>query len=69
MKHEYEFFAAHDRAWEPGWVVGTEEKVLSQDPDDPEILTRLVRWPPGFDTGPAGIITHEWVEEVYLLDG
>ena len=69
MKHEYEFCAAHDRAWEPGWVVGTEEKVLSQDPDDPEILTRLVRWPPGFDTSPAGIITHEWVEEVYLLDG
>jgi hypothetical protein len=49
MKDEYEFFAAHDRAWEPGSVVGTDEKVLSQDPDDPEILTRLVRWQPGFD--------------------
>jgi hypothetical protein len=54
MKDEYEFFAAHDRAWEPGSVVGTDEKVL---------------WQPGFDTAPAGVITHEWVEEVYLLDG
>jgi ChrR Cupin-like domain len=69
MKQEYEFFAAHDRAWKPGSVVGTDEKVLSRDPDDPEILTRLVRWQPGFDTSPAGVITHEWVEEVYLLDG
>ncbi|HUY59984.1 MAG TPA: cupin domain-containing protein [Solirubrobacteraceae bacterium] len=69
MKQEFEFFAAHDHVWEPGLVVGTEEKVLSRDPDDPEILTRLVRWQPGFDTNPAGVITHDWVEEVYILAG
>jgi len=69
MKQELEFFAVHDHAWEPGSVAGTEEKLLSRDPEDPEILTRLVRWQPGFDTSPAGVITHDWVEEVYLIDG
>jgi ChrR Cupin-like domain len=69
MKQEFEFFAAHDHAWAPGLVAGTEEKVLSRDPDDLEILTRLVRWQPGFDTSPAGVITHDWVEEVYILEG
>lgn len=69
MKQELEFFAAGDRTWEPGMVAGTEQKLLSSDPDDPEILTRLVRWQPGLDTSPAGVITHEWVEEVYILEG
>ena len=69
MKQQCEFFAASGRAWEPGPVAGTDEKVLARDPDDPEILTRLVRWPAGFDTSPAGVITHAWVEEVYLLEG
>lgn len=69
MKQELEFFSARDQAWEPGPVAGTEEKVLSRDPDDPEILTRLVRWAPGLDTSAAGVITHDWVEEVYLLEG
>ncbi|MBL1119753.1 cupin domain-containing protein [Streptomyces sp. 110] len=31
--------------------------------------TRLVRWEPGLDTSPSGVIRHEWVEEVYLLEG
>lgn len=69
MKQELEFIAAGDQVWAPGPVAGTEEKVLSRDPDDPEILTRLVRWQPGLDTSPAGVITHDWVEEVYILEG
>lgn len=69
MKRELEFIAACDQAWQPGPVAGTEEKVLSRDPDDPEILTRLVRWQSGLDTSQAGVITHEWVEEVYILEG
>ncbi|MFF2131484.1 hypothetical protein ACFVW1_40245 [Streptomyces olivochromogenes] len=35
----------------------------------PEVLTRLVRWEPGLDTSLSGVIRHEWVEEVYLLEG
>ena len=69
MKEELEFIAAESLRWQLGPVAGTEEKVLSRDPGDPEILTRLVRWQPGLDTTAAGVITHEWVEEVYLLDG
>jgi hypothetical protein len=33
------------------------------------ILTRLVRWDPGLDTTPAGVIRHDYLEEVYLLEG
>ncbi len=32
-------------------------------------MTRLARWAPGLDTSSAGVITHAYVEEVYLLDG
>jgi hypothetical protein len=69
MKQEFEFFAVGDHVWEQASGAGMQEKVLSRDPDDPEILTRLVRWQPGLDTSQAGVITHEWVEEVYILDG
>jgi hypothetical protein len=36
---------------------------------DPAVLARLVRWVPGLDTSGAGVITHDYVEEVYLLEG
>jgi hypothetical protein len=69
MKQEFEFFAPQDHPWDPGAVPGTDERVLSRDPDDPEILTRLIRWQPGFETTAGDVITHDWVEEVYILDG
>jgi len=68
MKDEHEFFPADVMAWRPGPQSGTQEKVLSRDQDDPDILTRLVRWEPGFHTS-ADVIRHEWAEEVYLLEG
>jgi ChrR-like protein with cupin domain len=69
MKEEFEFFAADTLPWRGAAQPGTEEKVLSRQADDPAILTRLVRWAPGLDTSAAGVITHDYVEEVYLLDG
>ncbi len=69
MKRQLEFFAADTMGWREAGPPGTEEKVLSQDADDPAVLTRLVRWEPGLDTSAAGVITHDYVEEVYLLDG
>jgi ChrR Cupin-like domain len=69
VKRQREFFAADAVAWQEAPQPGTEEKVLSQDADDPAVLTRLVRWRPGLDTSAAGVITHDYVEEVYLLDG
>ena len=67
MKQELEFFAAEELRWEPCWVDGMDDKVLSRDSDDPQILTRLVRWKAGLAV--PGVMTHDWVEEVYILDG
>lgn len=69
MKSEHEFFPADALPWSDGPQPGTAEKILSRDESDPDVLTRLVRWEPGLDTSAAGVIRHEWVEEVYLLQG
>ena len=69
MKRQLEFFAADAMAWREAQQPGTKEKVLSRDADDPAVLTRLVRWVPGLDTSGVGVITHDYVEEVYLLEG
>jgi hypothetical protein len=45
------------------------QRVLSYDPDDPNILTRILHWEPGYDSSEAGVITHNYLEEVHLLDG
>ncbi|RAG80342.1 cupin [Streptacidiphilus pinicola] len=68
MKAEHEFFDPDALPWCDGPQPKTAQKILSQDPADPEVLTRLLRWEPGFAT-PADVIRHEWVEEVYLLEG
>jgi hypothetical protein len=69
MKREREFFDADAMPWREARQSGTEEKVLSRDADDPAVLTRLVRWAPGLDTSEAGVIIHDYAEEVYLLEG
>jgi hypothetical protein len=69
MKRQSEFAATGAMAWQQAAAPGTEERVLAQDAGDPAVLTRLVRWAPGLDTSEAGVITHDYVEEVYLLDG
>ena len=65
MKEEHEFFAAGEVAW-VDTANGISERVLSRDPDG--TLTRLARWAPGTVSGPE-VIRHEYVEEVYLLEG
>jgi hypothetical protein len=64
VKDQREFFAT-DRL---PWMVadGIEQRVLSTAPDG--TLTRLARWPAGTTSG-AEVIRHEYVEEVYLLEG
>ncbi|GAA1681823.1 hypothetical protein GCM10009745_27560 [Kribbella yunnanensis] len=64
MKDEREFFATGDLAWMT--ADGIEQRVLSTAPDG--TLTRLARWPAGTTSG-SDVITHEYVEEVYLLEG
>jgi hypothetical protein len=65
VKEEKEFFATADLAWTSAGG-GITQKVLSEDADG--TLTRLARWAPGTTSG-AEIIRHEYVEEVYLLEG
>ncbi|MGW6604992.1 cupin domain-containing protein [Streptomyces sp. NPDC055036] len=70
MKDMHEFFNAADQPWED--VVGqpgVTERLLSAAPGDAGELTRLARWAPGLDTSEAGVIRHEYYEEVYLLAG
>ncbi|WP_328998592.1 cupin domain-containing protein [Kribbella sp. NBC_00709] len=65
MKEQKEFFATGSLDWTDAGG-GIAEKVLSADSDG--TLTRLARWAPGTTSG-ADVIRHEYVEEVYLLEG
>ena len=68
VKQEREFFDTADLAWTPApGIDGVMEKVLSRG--DGVLLTRLARWEPGLDTTDAGVIRHDYVEEVYLMEG
>ena len=68
MKQKKEFFDTTAMPWQPvDDSPGVSERVLSRSND--VILTRLARWDAGLDTTPAGIIRHEYFEEVYLLQG
>lgn len=61
-----EFFPVDATAWcETG--VGLEERVLSRRRHGD--LTRITRWRPGHDTSAAGVIRHDFYEQVYLLEG
>ena len=54
MKTENEFRAVSELDWAHGDTPAAWQRILSQDPDDPQILTRLVRWDPGYDSS-AGV--------------
>jgi anti-sigma factor ChrR (cupin superfamily) len=69
LKAQREFFGTDTIEWRPSGKPGVSERVLSADPDDPAVLTRLARWSPGLDTTPDGAIAHDYFEEVLLLEG
>lgn len=67
MKEEHEFFAVDQVPWQ----VDTQtvyERVLSRGEDE-RALTRITRWEPGTDTSAAGVIRHDYYEEVLIMDG
>ncbi|HZX04547.1 cupin domain-containing protein [Kribbella sp.] len=65
MKDEREFYPSSQVEWvDTGG--GISERVLSRGEDG--MLTRLARWAAGTTTR-DGVIRHEYVEEVYLLEG
>ena len=68
-KPELEFSDMARVAWTPvpGVARGLTEKILASD--SPGVATRLLRWEPGTDTTPNGTQTHDFWEEVYILEG
>jgi hypothetical protein len=66
VREQFEFFPVDEVAWRPA-APGVEERVLSRG--EGVVLTRITRWAAGLDTSAAGVITHDFHEEVYLLSG
>lgn len=69
-KPEQEFFPVDEVAWVPieGPVEGLSERILARD-DERGVATRMLRFAPGTDTSPNGVLTHDFWEEVYILEG
>ena len=69
-KPEFEFFPATDVNWTPipGKVSGLHERILAHDPGT-GVATRMLRFSPGTDTSANGTLTHDFWEEVYILEG
>ncbi len=69
-KPEREFFPAQQVEWTPvaGRVDGLWERILVRvDAEGP--ATRLLRFDAGTDTAANGVLTHDFWEEVYILEG
>jgi hypothetical protein len=69
-KPEFEFFSCEDVPWTkvtPG-VPGQTERVLAVDSGS-GTATRMLRFEPGADTSPLGVLIHDFWEEVYILSG
>lgn len=69
-KPEYEFFPIDRVGFRPcaGDVPELTERVLAADPDT-GVATRILQFEPGTDTTPNGIQSHDFWEEVYILEG
>lgn len=52
----------------PGGADGLTERTLASDPST-GIATRMLRFAPGTDTSEAGVLRHDFWEEVYILEG
>jgi hypothetical protein len=69
MREQFEFFPVDDLPWTPDpQAPGVDERVPSRV-DDGVGLTRITRWRPGLDTSAADVTTHDFHEEVHILDG
>lgn len=68
-KPEHEFHSPAGR-WQPAGdqVAGIWEQVLSRSDDSPD-YTRLLRFDPGTDSSPNGVLTHDFWEEVFIVAG
>jgi len=70
-KEELEFFTVTSKPWRavPGSkCTGLRERILSGDPKTGD-YTRILRFEPGCDTTANGVLTHDFWEEVYIVEG
>jgi ChrR Cupin-like domain len=69
-KPEIEFSPVASWQWIPipGKVAGLSERILANDPQG-RVATRMLRFAPGTDTSANGTLTHDFWEEVYILEG
>lgn len=74
FKSEYEFFdpgTSPTHSWqkiESDLTGQLTELILSGEPESGN-YTRLLRFAPGTDTTPNGVLTHEVWEEVWIIEG
>lgn len=71
LKEELEFFNVKAKPWRdvPGSKCGgLHERILTGDPNSGD-YTRMLRFDPGTDTTPNGVVYHDFWEEVYILEG
>jgi hypothetical protein len=69
-KPEIEFRDVEGWGWVPipGPVPGLSERILAQD-EAGGVASRMLRFEPGCDTTPNGVLRHDFWEEVYILEG
>ena len=70
-KPEFEFFPCTEVGWTPcpgSRCEGLVERILAHD-KELGVATRMLHFKPGTDTSPNGTLTHEFWEEVYILEG
>ncbi len=69
-KKELEFYGGESVEWTQceGKVPTLKERILVRDEENGTV-TRLLRFEPGTDTSPNGILKHDFWEEVYILEG
>ena len=68
---EFEFQPTEQVEWTPvpGNVTGMHERILADADRAAGVVTRMLRFDPGTDTSANGTLTHDFWEEVYILEG
>jgi hypothetical protein len=67
-KPELEFTPVEQFDWTSTGTSGQYERILASDSEG-GVATRMLRFDPGCDTSDAGVVVHDFWEEVYVLQG
>lgn len=69
-KPEFEFTPSSNFEFSPCEppIDGLSEAVLARNESDGTV-TRILKFEPGTDTSPNGVLTHDFWEEVFILEG